>query len=560
MARILLGVTGGIAAYKALELARLATKAGHGVRVLMTPAAKRFVGAASFEGIVGAPGAHRRVRARPDPRRLPRRPRCPTTTRSATSRWSPTPTPTWSPRPPRTRSPSSPPGSPTRWSPPPSSPAAAPRLVAPAMNDRMYRDAGDQANLATLRERGVTVIEPEEGALASRGEHGVGPAARARERLLARDRGRCCRRAPALGRPAGPGLAPAAPASRSTRSASSATAPAAAWAWPWPSAPPPRRRGDAGRRQRRAADAAGRPPGGRRDRRRARGGAGDASSTPPHVLLMAAARRRLPAAARRRRRRSPARAAAVSSCDLEPTEDILAALGGQRGARARRSSASPPSTAADGVERAREKLERKGADAIVFNDVSRSGDRLRARRERGRRSSRPGASTQVPLASKEEVADAILDRVEALRSGVAGARARRLAALRTLPMSDDRIRTTPSTALPARHGAARGRRLRAGHGAARRGGPPGAREELGARGARPRLLPQPPASPRPRREFEAVVETHPVNDFAHFCLGRALSKTGEPRPRPPPPGAGRRTCGPERRDYRIYRERLRRAA
>ena len=37
MARILLGVSGGIAAYKALELARLATQAGHGVRVLMTP-------------------------------------------------------------------------------------------------------------------------------------------------------------------------------------------------------------------------------------------------------------------------------------------------------------------------------------------------------------------------------------------------------------------------------------------------------------------------------------------------------------------------------------------
>src|SRR5947207_12351071 len=55
MARILLGVSGGIAAYKALELARLATLAGHGVRVLMTPAAQRFVGAASFEGIVGAP-------------------------------------------------------------------------------------------------------------------------------------------------------------------------------------------------------------------------------------------------------------------------------------------------------------------------------------------------------------------------------------------------------------------------------------------------------------------------------------------------------------------------
>src|SRR6201992_4354081 len=55
MARLLLGVSGGIAAYKSLEFARLATLAGHGVRVLMTPNAERFVGAASFEGIVGAP-------------------------------------------------------------------------------------------------------------------------------------------------------------------------------------------------------------------------------------------------------------------------------------------------------------------------------------------------------------------------------------------------------------------------------------------------------------------------------------------------------------------------
>ena len=35
MARILLGVSGGIAAYKALELARLVAKRGHGVRVLI---------------------------------------------------------------------------------------------------------------------------------------------------------------------------------------------------------------------------------------------------------------------------------------------------------------------------------------------------------------------------------------------------------------------------------------------------------------------------------------------------------------------------------------------
>ena len=55
MARILLGVTGGIAAYKALELTRLAMRAGHAVRVVMTPSATRFVGTASFAGITGAP-------------------------------------------------------------------------------------------------------------------------------------------------------------------------------------------------------------------------------------------------------------------------------------------------------------------------------------------------------------------------------------------------------------------------------------------------------------------------------------------------------------------------
>src|SRR5918992_1922725 len=55
MARILLGVSGGIAAYKALELARLAIKAGHAVRVVQTDASTRFVGTASFAGITGAP-------------------------------------------------------------------------------------------------------------------------------------------------------------------------------------------------------------------------------------------------------------------------------------------------------------------------------------------------------------------------------------------------------------------------------------------------------------------------------------------------------------------------
>lgn len=60
------------------------------------------------------------------------------------------------------------------------------------------------------------------------------------------------------------------------------------------------------------------------------------------------------------------------------------------------------------------------------------------------------------------------------------------------------------------------------------------------------------------REFEAVVERAPVNDFAHFCLGKALAKTGrrtEAR-RHAVLAAGMR---PDRADYRNLRDRLRAA-
>ena len=60
-------------------------------------------------------------------------------------------------------------------------------------------------------------------------------------------------------------------------------------------------------------------------------------------------------------------------------------------------------------------------------------------------------------------------------------------------------------------------------------------------------------------EFEAVVETHPVNDYAHFCLGRALSLTGQPE-RARHHLALASNLQPHRRDYRLYRDRARRAA
>src|SRR4051794_1224899 len=184
MARILLGVSGGIAAYKALELARLATVAGHGVRVLMTESATRFVGAASFEGIVGAPVLTSEFERDPlggvfpgdlrpehDPiGHLELAANCdayivaPASANTVAKLAA---------------------GAADSMLTTSFLACAAPRLVAPAMNDRMYANAATQANLATLRERGGEGIEPEEGRPAPRGEHGRGRAP-APQRLLAR--------------------------------------------------------------------------------------------------------------------------------------------------------------------------------------------------------------------------------------------------------------------------------------------------------------------------------------------------------------------------------------
>ena len=60
-------------------------------------------------------------------------------------------------------------------------------------------------------------------------------------------------------------------------------------------------------------------------------------------------------------------------------------------------------------------------------------------------------------------------------------------------------------------------------------------------------------------EFEAVVESHPVDDYAHFCLGRALSLTGE-RDRARHHLALASNLRPDRSDYRLYRDRLRSAS
>src|ERR687894_2785816 len=172
MARVLLGVSGGIAAYKALELVRLATKAGHAVRVVQTPTSERFVGRASFAALTGAPVLLGEFE--PDPAR------------------------------------GAFPGDPPPSHDPLShlelvanadvfvvAPASAntiaklahgladnlltnaalaatgPVVVAPAMNNHMWEHPATRANVESLRAHGVHVIEPGTGELASKGEYGA---------------------------------------------------------------------------------------------------------------------------------------------------------------------------------------------------------------------------------------------------------------------------------------------------------------------------------------------------------------------------------------------------
>jgi phosphopantothenoylcysteine decarboxylase / phosphopantothenate---cysteine ligase len=173
MARILLGVTGGIAAYKALEVVRLATKAGHAVRVVQTETSQRFVGAASFAVLTGAPvltGEFERDPARgafPDQRPPEHDPLshlelvrnadvfliAPASANTIAKLAH---------------------GLADNLLTSAALAATCPVLVAPAMNNHMYEHAAVQANLDTLRGRGVTVLDPGVGALGSKNEWGVG--------------------------------------------------------------------------------------------------------------------------------------------------------------------------------------------------------------------------------------------------------------------------------------------------------------------------------------------------------------------------------------------------
>ncbi|HEV3318189.1 MAG TPA: bifunctional phosphopantothenoylcysteine decarboxylase/phosphopantothenate--cysteine ligase CoaBC [Solirubrobacteraceae bacterium] len=173
MSRILLGVSGGIAAYKALELVRLMTGAGHAVRVVQTPASRRFVGAASFEALTGAPVLVSEFEHDPARGAFPGQQPPEHEPLSHLELVANAEVYVIAPASANTIAKLAA-GLADNLLSSCALAADCPLVIAPAMNNRMYDHAATQANLGTLCERGVRIVEPDSGRLASRGEHGVG--------------------------------------------------------------------------------------------------------------------------------------------------------------------------------------------------------------------------------------------------------------------------------------------------------------------------------------------------------------------------------------------------
>ncbi len=173
MSRILLGVSGGIAAYKALELVRLATAEGHAVRVVQTPASRRFVGEASFAALSGAPVLASEFERDPARGAFPDQPQPTHDPLSHLELVANADVYVIAPASANTIAKLAA-GLADNLLSSCALAATCPLVIAPAMNNRMYEHPATQANLRTLRERGAIVLEPDVGRLASHGEEGVG--------------------------------------------------------------------------------------------------------------------------------------------------------------------------------------------------------------------------------------------------------------------------------------------------------------------------------------------------------------------------------------------------
>ncbi|HLB04186.1 MAG TPA: bifunctional phosphopantothenoylcysteine decarboxylase/phosphopantothenate--cysteine ligase CoaBC, partial [Gaiellaceae bacterium] len=146
---VLLGVTGGIAAYKACELCRLLVRAGYDVTPVLTPDAEDFVGALTFEALARRGSAGGLYPHLVDADLLVISPLTANTLAKLAH------------------------GIADNVLTQLGLAFRGPRLAAPAMNVRMWEHPATQRNLAALRADGWEVVGPEEGELAE-GEDGMG--------------------------------------------------------------------------------------------------------------------------------------------------------------------------------------------------------------------------------------------------------------------------------------------------------------------------------------------------------------------------------------------------
>jgi phosphopantothenoylcysteine decarboxylase / phosphopantothenate---cysteine ligase len=415
VARILLGVSGGIAAYKAVELVRLAVKAGHAVRVVQTRDSLEFVGRATFEGITGAPVLVDEFERDPARGAFPGDPapghdpisHLELVARSDVLCVAPASANTLA---------KLAHGLADNLLTSSALASVAPLVVAPAMNNRMWEHPATRANLDTLRARGARVVGPGTGSLASKGESGVGRLAEPAEILAAieatltvggpLDGLRVLVTAGGTREPIdsvryvgnrSSGRMGTALAEEAARRGAEVNLVAANLSLPAP----------AGAELVAVETAAELLEASR------------AAFAGADVLLMAAAVADFrPAEAIDHKIAKSGRERLA--LELEPTEDVLAALvSGRRDGQTLIGFAAEHGEGA--VERGRAKLERKGLDAIVVNDISRPDIGFDAPDNEVTIVTAAG-ERHVPLGSKRAVAAAILDEVERIRStaGAAG--------------------------------------------------------------------------------------------------------------------------------------------
>ncbi len=431
--RLLIGVSGGIAAYKALETARLAVKAGHAVRVIQTPTSERFVGRASFAAITGAPVLTSEFDADPARGAYPGEPvpeRAPISHLALVERAdvyliAPASANTIA----KLAA-----GAADNFVTTAALAAACPIAIAPAMNNRMYLNPATQANLRILQERGVTVIPPGTGELASHGERGVGRLAEPEELLAA-----CTAlleagepRSVASGRQSATSGRPA--ATSGTWHGRTVLVTAGGTQEPIDSVRYIGNHSSGRMGYALAAEALRRgaevtivsanvrlepPPGANVVLVKTAADLADACARAfptSDVLLMAAAVADFRPAAPAAHKLKKTSAEAPTRIELESTEDVLTALAAQR-----RPAQLLVGFAAEHGEgslvNGREKLERKRLDAVVVNDISRSDIGFNSADNEVVILTRDGAERRVPRAAKERVAAAILDELERLAAG-----------------------------------------------------------------------------------------------------------------------------------------------